>query len=357
MKTLPVHLPGREYDILIGRGLLGQAGAHCRAVLPKARRLAVVSDSNVAPLYAEKTLESLGAAGFEAKLLTIPAGERAKSLAMLGTLYDFFMETGLTRSDAVVALGGGVVGDLTGFAAATILRGVAFVQIPTTLLAQVDSSVGGKVAIDLPAGKNLAGAFWQPRLVLMDPAVLGTLDDSTFADGMAEVIKYGCIRDSDLYAYLAQRPSRAEVTADIAHVLYRCCDIKRDIVERDERDTGERMLLNFGHTLGHAYELSGHYTRWTHGQAVAAGMVKAAELGTKLGVTPEGTAARIAMLLGCFDLPLAIDCTREEYAAAIGLDKKGEGDDISLILLEEIGRACVKKLSKADVLTLLEEKA
>ncbi|MCD7948448.1 MAG: 3-dehydroquinate synthase [Oscillospiraceae bacterium] len=357
MKTLPVHLPGREYDILIERGILARAGEHCRAVLPKARRLAVVSDSNVAPLYADRTLESLGAAGFDARLLTVPAGERAKSLAMLGTLYDFFMEMGLTRSDAVVALGGGVVGDLTGFAAATILRGVDFVQIPTTLLAQVDSSVGGKVAIDLPAGKNLAGAFWQPRLVLMDPAVLGTLDESTFSDGMAEVIKYGCIRDADLYAYLAQRPSRGEVTADIEHVLYRCCAIKRDIVERDERDTGERMLLNFGHTLGHAYERAGGYTRWTHGQAVAAGMVKAAELGTKLGVTPEGTAARIAVLLGCFGLPLAIDCTQEEYASAIGLDKKGSGGDISLILLEEIGRACAKKLPKADVLRLLEGEA
>jgi len=355
MMTLPVALPGRDYDIHIARGLMGQAGEYCRALLPKAERLAVVSDSNVAPLYAKPLLESLRAAGLEATLLTVPAGEQSKSLSMLGTLYDFFMEMGLTRSDGVVALGGGVVGDLTGFAAATILRGVDFIQIPTTLLAQVDSSVGGKVAIDLPAGKNLAGAFWQPRLVLMDPNVLGTLDDATFADGMAEVIKYGCIKDADFFARLEQRPSRREIMADIESVLYTCCDRKRQVVERDERDTGERMLLNFGHTLGHAYELAGGYTRWTHGQAVAAGMVKAAQLGTRMGITPAGTAERIAVLLCCFGLPCAIDCTMAQYAAAIGLDKKGEGGEISLIVLELLGRAVVCKLPKAELLGLLEE--
>lgn len=355
MMTLPVALPGRDYDIHIARGLLGQAGEYCRSLLPKAERLAVVSDSNVAPLYAKPLLESLRAAGLEATLLTVPAGEQSKSLSMLGTLYDFFMEMGLTRSDGVVALGGGVVGDLTGLAAATILRGVDFIQIPTTLLAQVDSSVGGKVAIDLPAGKNLVGAFWQPRLVLMDPNVLGTLDDATFADGMAEVIKYGCIKDADFFARLEQRPSREEVMADIESVLYTCCDNKRQVVEQDERDTGERMLLNFGHTLGHAYELAGNYTRWTHGQAVAAGMVKAAELGTRMGITPTRTAERIAVLLGCFGLPLVIDCTMAQYAAAIGLDKKGEGGEISLIVLEALGRAVVRKLPKADILGMLEE--
>ena len=264
------------------------------------------------------------------------------------------MDFGLTRTDAVVALGGGVVGDLAGFAAATILRGVDFVQIPTTLLAQVDSSVGGKVAIDLQHGKNLAGAFWQPRLVLMDPAVLGTLDDKTFADGMAEVIKYGCIRDAAFLSWLEQHPSRQEIMADIEHVLYTCCDIKRSVVVEDERDTGARMVLNFGHTLGHAYELAGHYQTWTHGQAVAAGMVKAAELGVAMGITPAGLPERIGVLLGCFGLPVSIPCTHADYAAAIGLDKKGAGDSISVILLEEVGKAVAHPMPKAKLLEELK---
>ena len=187
MKTLTVALPGRDYDILIERGLLAQAGERCRTVLPRAKQIALVSDSNVAPLYARTVLDSLSAAGFAARLFTIPAGEGSKNAAQLSWLWEGFMEFGLTRTDAVAALGGGVVGDLTGFAAATALRGVDFVQIPTTLLAQVDSSVGGKVAIDLKAGKNLAGAFYQPKLVLMDPDVLDSLPDATFSDGMAEV--------------------------------------------------------------------------------------------------------------------------------------------------------------------------
>lgn len=353
MKTLTIDLPGREYDIRIERGLLDRAGELCRAALPKAGRLAVVTDSTVGPLYAGRVLDSLNAAGFQTILITVPAGERSKCVEQLSRLWEELMAFGLTRTDAVAALGGGVVGDLTGFAAATILRGVDFVQIPTTLLSQVDSSVGGKVAIDLQAGKNLAGAFWQPRLVLMDPEVLGTLDDATFADGMAEVIKYGCIFDAEFYSFLEQRPSRSEIMGEIEHVLYTCCDLKRKVVVEDERDTGMRMLLNFGHTLGHAYELAGNYEKWTHGQAVAAGMVKAAELGAELGITPVGTAERIGVLLGCFGLPLAIDCTHGEYAAAVGLDKKGAGADISVVLLETLGHAVPHKMAKDTLLTML----
>ncbi len=353
MKTLTVALPGREYDIRIEQGLLDQVGAHCNALLPKAKRLAVVTDSNVGPLYTDRVKTSLEAAGFAVQVTTLPAGESTKSVTYLAQLWEQFMTFGLTRTDAVVALGGGVIGDLTGFAAATILRGVDFIQIPTTLLAQVDSSVGGKVAIDLNAGKNLAGAFWQPKLVLMDPDVLNTLSDKDFSDGMAEVIKYGCIWDADLFTTLEQRPSRAAIMQDIESVLYTCCDIKRQVVMQDERDTGLRMLLNFGHTIGHAYELAGNYTQYTHGQAVAAGMVTAARLGTALGVTPDGAAARIAALLERFGLPTAIDCTRAQYTAAIGLDKKGTGDHIALILLETIGHAIAHKMPKAEVLNLL----
>ena len=354
MRTLTVSLPGRSYDILIGSGLLHQAGQHLRPVLPRAKKLFVVTDSNVAPIYLSALIPGLERAGFETACREIPAGEASKSAAMLSALWEDMMDFGLTRTDAVVALGGGVVGDLAGFAAATILRGVDFVQIPTTLLAQVDSSVGGKVAIDLQHGKNLAGAFWQPRLVLMDPAVLGTLDDAAFADGMAEVIKYGCIRDAAFLSWLEQHPSRQEIMADIEHVLYTCCDIKRAVVVEDERDTGARMVLNFGHTLGHAYELAGHYQTWTHGQAVAAGMVKAAELGVTLGITPAGLPERIGVLLGCFGLPVAIPCTHADYAAAIGLDKKGAGDSISVILLEEAGRAAAHPMPKARLLEELK---
>ena len=354
MKTLNVNLPGRSYDILMKRGLLSRAGELCRAALPKASRLFVVTDSTVGPLYLNRIIPSLENAGFETAVCEIPAGEASKCVEQLSRLWECMMDFGLTRTDAVVALGGGVVGDLAGFAAATILRGVDFVQIPTTLLAQVDSSVGGKVAIDLQHGKNLAGAFWQPRLVLMDPAVLGTLDDKTFADGMAEVIKYGCIRDAAFLSWLEQHPSRQEIMADIEHVLYTCCDIKRSVVVEDERDTGTRMVLNFGHTLGHAYELAGHYQTWTHGQAVAAGMVKAAELGVAMGITPAGLPERIGVLLGCFGLPVSIPCTHADYAAAIGLDKKGAGDSISVILLEEAGRAVAHPMPKAKLLEELK---
>ena len=354
MKTLNVNLPGRSYDILMERGLLSRAGELCRAALPKASRLFVVTDSTVGPLYLNRIIPSLENAGFETAICEIPAGEASKCVEQLSRLWECMMDFSLTRTDAVVALGGGVVGDLAGFAAATILRGVDFVQIPTTLLAQVDSSVGGKVAIDLQHGKNLAGAFWQPRLVLMDPAVLGTLDDKTFADGMAEVIKYGCIRDAAFLSWLEQHPSRQEIMADIEHVLYTCCDIKRSVVVEDERDTGARMVLNFGHTLGHAYELAGHYQTWTHGQAVAAGMVKAADLGVAMGITPAGLPERIGVLLGCFGLPVAIPCAHADYAAAIGLDKKGAGDSISVILLEEAGRAVAYPMPKAKLLEELK---
>ena len=352
MKTLRVDLDARAYEIRIAPGLLDAAGEHLRGACPQAARLFVVTDSTVGPLYRGRVEKSLTSAGFRTAFHTVAAGESSKCASRLSELWESMMDFGLTRTDAVVALGGGVVGDLAGFAAATILRGVDFVQIPTTLLAQVDSSVGGKVAIDLEAGKNLAGAFWQPKLVLMDPDTLDTLPDSTFADGMAEVVKYGCILDRAFFDFLAARPSREEIRAEIEHFLYTCCNLKRIVVEEDERDTGKRMLLNFGHTLGHAYEKAGHYEKWTHGQAVAAGMVKAAGLGERLGITPVGTADRIAAVLTALDLPVEIACTAEEYAAAIGLDKKGAGADISVILLEEMGHAIPHQMPKA---ALLEE--
>lgn len=355
MKLLPIDLGDRSYDIHIGSGLLSQAGTLCKAALPKAKTLAVVTDDNVAPLYGDQVMDSLTQAGFQPHRIVLPAGESTKSLAMLGKLYDDFTQMGLTRTDAVVALGGGVMGDLAGFAAATILRGVDFVQIPTTLLAQVDSSVGGKVAIDLPAGKNLAGAFWQPKLVLMDPDTLHTLTDATFSDGMAEVLKYGCIQDADLLETLVKAGGRAGVMAQIEAVLHRCCQLKKIVVEEDEHDTGARMILNFGHTLGHAYEKAGNYEVWTHGQAVAAGMVLAGEIGVKLGITPADIPPKIATALTAYNLPTQIPCTMADYQAAIGLDKKGSGSGITLILLAQMGQAVLHKMEKNQVLAMLGE--
>ncbi len=354
MKILSVDLPGREYDIFIENGLLAHAGALIRTVCPKARSLFVVTDSNVGPLYGQRLLDSLSEAGFASRMVSVPAGESAKSATRLAQLWEDMLEFGLTRTDAVVALGGGVVGDLAGFAAATVLRGVDFIQIPTTLLAQVDSSVGGKVAVDLHHGKNLAGCFWQPKLVLMDPTVLATLDDKTFADGMAEVVKYGCIWDKAFFDFLSVRPSRAHLMPDIEHILCTCCGIKRQVVMADERDTGARMVLNFGHTIGHAYELAGNYETWTHGQAVAAGMVAAARLGVSLNITPAALPGQVEALLSKLGLPTAIPCDAAGYAAAVTLDKKGAGDEITVILLDRIGHAVAHKLPKAQLVPLLD---
>lgn len=353
MKRLTINLPSTPYDILIERGLLAQVGEQCKAVLPKARTLAVVTDDNVAPLYSTQVIDSLTQAGFSATLFTVPAGESSKSIAMLEYLYESFMTLGLTRTDAVVALGGGVIGDLAGFAASTVLRGVDFIQIPTTLLSQVDSSVGGKVAIDLKAGKNLAGAFWHPKLVLMDPDVLETLPDQTFADGMAEVVKYGCIFDKDFYQFLKNHPTRPQLTEHIESILYTCCDLKRIVVVEDERDTGMRMLLNFGHTLGHAYELAGNYADYTHGQGVAAGMVDMVKLGIHLGITPPEVLADLTNLLADLSLPVSIPCAQDTYASAIGLDKKGSGGAITLILLNAMGEGILYPMEKQELLDYL----
>ena len=288
MKTLTVALPGREYDILMERGLLSRAGESIRAVLPKAGKAALVSDSNVAPLYARTVLDSLAAAGFEAKLFTIPAGESSKCAARLEELWEGFMAFGLTRSDAVIALGGGVVGDLTGFAAATTLRGVAFIQIPTTLLSACDASVGGKTAVDLPEGKNLAGAFHQPRLVICDTDAFDTLPSAVFTEGMAEVIKHALIADGAFFRFLAEE----DIRTNTASIVARNMEIKAAVVADDEREHGRRKILNFGHTLGHAIEkLSGYSV--SHGEAVAAGMVLAARGAEHLG--PRRNAGRCSL--------------------------------------------------------------
>ena len=352
VKTLRVDT-SRPYDIKIGFGLLDRVGELCREALPRAQKLAVVTDSNVQPLYLERVTNSLKQAGFQVLSLTVPAGEGAKCAEQLVMLWEKLMEFGMTRTDVVAALGGGVVGDLAGFAAATLLRGVDYVQIPTTLLAQVDSSVGGKVAIDLHAGKNLAGAFWQPSLVLIDPDCLSTLSDRIFSDGMAEVIKYGCIRDRAFFDLLDCCGGRAGVIEHIEEVIYTCCDIKRKVVLADERDTGERMVLNFGHTIGHAFELAGNYETWTHGQGVAAGMNWAAQIGVGLGVTPD-IVYPIQNILKKYGLPIDIPCPWDTLTKAVLRDKKNLGGKINLIVLESLGHAIPCPVTFDQLLEQLE---
>ena len=348
MSVLRVNLNERSYDIVNEAGALTQCGA-LAAPLLRGKRVFVVTDTNVGPLYGEAVLESFRAQGFEPQLLTVQAGEISKSPFVLTHLWEELASGGITRADSVVALGGGVVGDLAGFAAATILRGVDFLQIPTTLLAQVDSSVGGKVAVDLEAGKNLAGSFYQPRLVVMDPETLQSLPDRVFADGMAEVIKYGCIWDADLFARLERLGSRQGVMGEIDRITTACCDIKRQVVEQDELDLGLRMILNFGHTFGHVYEKAYHYETYTHGEAVAVGMVDAAKLGEAMGYTQPGTAERIAALLRSFGLPTAIEASREDYEKTMNLDKKSFGGDIRFIFLQAIGKAEAVRLPKEEL--------
>lgn len=348
MKTLKVNIPGREYDIQIGTDLLKDSATLISKIY-SGKKIAVVTDTNVGPLYADKLESALTDGGFEVKIITVQAGETSKSVSMLEYLYGQMLDFGVTRSDLIVALGGGVVGDLTGFAAASLLRGVPFVQIPTTLLAQVDSSVGGKVAVNLPQGKNLIGAFYQPKLVIIDTQCLRTLSPEILSDGMAEVIKYGAIRDEALFEMLERIKDTDELFAEIPEIVYTCCDIKRKIVEMDEHDTGERMVLNFGHTFGHAIEKKFNYQGFTHGMAVAAGMVMACEWGEKRGITNIGACDRMIKILEKYSLPVSADITHNEILSAALVDKKGVGDKINLILLSKIGNALIHSIDKSDI--------
>lgn len=346
----------KPYDILIERGSLRTIGARCAALFPAGAKAAVVSDSSVFPLYGETVMGSLRAAGFAPASFVFPAGESSKTLATVSELLGFLAEQGLTRSDFVVALGGGVTGDMAGFAAACYLRGIRFVQVPTSLLAQVDSSVGGKTAVDLPQGKNLAGAFHQPAFVLIDPDTLATLPPLFFADGMGEVIKYGCIRRADLFRTLETAGEAAPLMEEI---LFSCVDCKREVVEHDEFDTGERLILNFGHTLGHALEKAHGYTGLTHGAAVGIGMVLISRLGEHMGLTEPGTADRIAAVLRRWNLPVEDPMAQGEsldrVIGATALDKKGLGGDLRIVLVHRIGESFVHRLPRAQFAALCRE--
>jgi len=330
MKTVTVSA-SRSYRVHIGAGLLGTLGEEAAALI-KPGKAAILSDSNVWPLYGKTATESLEKAGFETVNFVFPAGEASKTSAVYLDVLNFLAENHITRSDCVIALGGGVVGDMAGFAAATFLRGIPYLQVPTTLLAAVDSSVGGKTAIDLPAGKNLAGAFYQPKLVLCDTDTLTSLPEDIFRDGCAEVIKYGILYDPQLFAHLEERG----LAFDREYVIGRCVELKRDVVMEDEFDTGARMRLNLGHTFGHGIEAQSHFTV-SHGKAVAMGMAIVSRAAAKLGVCDPQAKDRILGLISHFGLPLDTDRPAADIYRSALSDKKRSGGTVNLIVPERIG--------------------
>lgn len=342
MKRLTVHA-SHDYDILIGDDLLSSAGRYVTEALGKTCTLCVVSDDRVAPLYLEQVVSSLKATGHQVCTFVIPNGESSKSTASLVELLEFLAEQPLTRADALVALGGGVVGDLTGFCAAVYLRGIPFVQIPTTLLAAVDSSVGGKTAVDLKAGKNLAGAFHQPSLVLCDYTTLDTLTPEIFADGCAEVIKYGVINDRPFFDLLKEG-----IRENIEEIISLCVQNKAQVVEGDEFDRGSRQLLNLGHTIGHAIELCSHM-EISHGSAVAMGMVIVTRAAVNMGLCPREDLDELISLLCAAHLPVSCPFGADELARAASADKKRSGEMITLIVPYGIGKSRLQKIPVQDL--------
>lgn len=328
----------RPYNIMVGGELLDKAGSLSREVNGSERAL-IVTDSNVAPIYADRIAESYSKSGYKTDIFIFPAGEQSKRLETINAIYTRLAKDGFTRKDLLVALGGGVTGDMTGFAAATWLRGIDFVQIPTSLLAQVDSSVGGKTGVDIPEGKNLVGAFWQPVLVLADTNTLDTLPNEVFTDGMAEVIKTAAIKDKLLFEALENKDSMSPSNRE--QIISNCINIKRGVVERDEREAGERKLLNFGHTLGHALEKYYNYSKLTHGFAVAAGMSIITSASERNGLTASGAEDRLKKLLQTYGLPVSDPAPEKEYLSGVMFDKKRAGSNIDLVLLHGIGDAFV----------------
>lgn len=349
MQTIHVDLGEHAYDIEIAAGLLLQVGAKVAKLLPKARKAAIISDTNVAPLYADKLQKSLEDAGLAVCQIIIKAGEQSKNMQVLSDVLEQLAASGMTRSDVVLTLGGGVVGDLGGFAAASFMRGVAFVQIPTSVLAQIDSSVGGKVAVDLKAGKNLAGAFYQPKAVFIDTELLATLSTRFLHDGLAEAIKYGCIKDAALFEKIAAYADDDALLADIGSIVAACCAIKARIVEQDEFDTGLRMLLNFGHTLGHAVEQHFGYSHFTHGEGVAIGMYQLTARTEAMGLTPQGTAERIRAVLTKYNLPCDAGVEKSLLLDTMAKDKKKNGNSITLIVLKQLGEGALQKIDWQSV--------
>jgi len=346
MRTIPVNT-NPPYAVTIGPGLLKDCGPRLREVIPPCH-MAVVTDSTVGPLYLETVTESLSAAGYAVSTFEFPAGEESKNVSTLSDILEFLAKERLTRSDCLIALGGGVAGDMAGFAAAVYLRGVRYVQMPTTLLSAVDSSVGGKTAIDLKAGKNLAGAFLQPAAVLCDTNCLASLPADAFADGAAEAVKTGILCDESLFALFED----GTLAAEPGTVIARCVAYKAGVVERDEKEQGERKLLNLGHTVGHAIEKCSGYAI-PHGHAVAAGLAVMARAAERLGWTEEPLAARICACLAKNALPISAEYALEALAEAALADKKRAGDSITIVVPRKIGLCELKTMPVTELLPVI----
>jgi 3-dehydroquinate synthase len=351
MQTFRVALGERSYPIHIGAGLIGRA----ELLLPHLaqKRVAVVTNATVAPLYLDRLKGGLEAAGVQVIPVILPDGEEHKNWATLNTVFDQLLGARCDRRTTLVALGGGVVGDITGFAAATYQRGIPYVQVPTTLLSQVDSSIGGKTAINHPRGKNMIGAFYQPRVVLSDMETLRTLPDRELKAGLAEVIKHGLIRDAAFFEWLEANVERllAKDAEALAHAVLKSCEIKSAVVAADEREEGERALLNYGHTFGHAIETGLGYGEWLHGEAVAAGMALAADLSARLGLLRRPEVERIGALLKRAGLPAGVKGMRaERFRELMSVDKKARDGQLRFILLDRIGSASIRSDISADAL-------
>ncbi len=351
MKTISVKA-SENYDILIDSHLLENCGELVSRVT-QARHFAVIADSNTAPLYADTVVRSLHRAGADCDVFTFDAGESSKNIDTLARIYAFLAENHFTRSDAVIALGGGVTGDMAGFAAASYLRGMDMIQIPTSLLAMVDSSVGGKTAIDIPQGKNLVGAFKQPKMVLIDTDVLETLPEYYFIDGMGEIVKYGMIRSRSLFETLLSH-DKDSIKDIITDVICECVSIKRDVVENDEFDHGERALLNFGHTLGHSIEKYYNYSGISHGRAVAKGMQLITDIAARQGLCDEGLSEKLAACLAKYDLIIDIEPSVAELADATLNDKKRTGNTIGIVVVHDVGDSSTVKMPMDDFIALLK---
>jgi len=365
-QTVRVDLDARSYDIEIGPDLLDRAGELLAARLGE-KQVVIITDSNVGPLYAERLQESLGAAGHGGRTIQIDAGEQSKSFTYLESLLDDLLSEGLERGTVLIALGGGVIGDLTGFTASIALRGVEFVQIPTTLLAQVDSSVGGKTAINSPHGKNLIGTFYQPRLVIADTSTLQTLPPRELGAGYAETVKYGLLGDPAFFDWL-ETNGAAVMAGDPAaqtRAIVRACEMKAEIVNQDERETGRRALLNLGHTFAHALETeTGFGDRLLHGEAVSIGMIAAFELSTRLGLCPADDTARVRAHFEAVGLPTGFPdhpgggWSAETLLAHMRRDKKVQAGKTTFVLVRGIGDAFLtNEIKPADVADLLDDMA
>ena len=347
MNTVTVK-NSKEYQVLIGTDLIGKIGDYVSEIKPSCTAV-IISDSNVWPIYGNKVSESLCSHGFTVMQYIFPAGEASKNSATYVNILEFLAENNITRSDMIIALGGGVTGDMAGFVAATYLRGISYIQVPTSLLAMVDSSVGGKTAIDLSAGKNLAGAFYQPALVLCDTASLKTLSPAFFLDGCAEVIKYAILYDPELFDHLKEY----QQNFDANYVITRCVALKSQVVQADEFDKGARQKLNLGHTFGHSIEQNSHFTV-SHGLAVAKGMVMSAAAARHLGFCSTETQAAIHDILVDFGFPLTIEYTADEIYKTALSDKKRFGDYINLVFPEEIGRCILQKIPIEQLRDIIE---